>query len=138
MRLRIRELRIRGVIISGRGEGAKYVKRNYYHSLLRSLLGYEPYPGTLNVDLLEPCRDYQELLAMCRPCLVMETLRLHNKVLGGLIAWYGRFMDTECIVLRPLLSKHPRSVIEVVAPLHLRSVYGLNDGDVVEVIIYCP
>ncbi|SDY55777.1 DUF120 domain-containing protein [Halopenitus persicus] len=47
------ELALTGVITSGMGEGRHYITLEGYMSQFRSRLGYEPYPGTLNVELDE-------------------------------------------------------------------------------------
>ena len=40
-----------GRIISGMGEGAYYMSLNEYKKQFKEKLGYEPYPGTLNIKL---------------------------------------------------------------------------------------
>ncbi|WP_157744199.1 DUF120 domain-containing protein [Halopenitus persicus] len=47
------ELVLTGTITSGMGEGRHYITLEGYMSQFRSRLGYEPYPGTLNVELDE-------------------------------------------------------------------------------------
>src|SRR5918994_4141036 len=42
-----------GNVISGMGEGAYYMSLEGYRRQFREKLGYEPYPGTLNVRLTD-------------------------------------------------------------------------------------
>src|ERR671925_2061691 len=42
-----------GNVISGRGEGAYYMSLEAYRKKFKKKLGYEPYPGTLNVKLTD-------------------------------------------------------------------------------------
>src|SRR5919197_1426942 len=41
----------KGIVISGMGEGAYYMSLDGYKKQFREKLGYEPYPGTLNIKL---------------------------------------------------------------------------------------
>ena len=46
-------LTLSGVVTSGMGEGRHYITLDGYMRQFRERLGYEPFPGTLNVDLDE-------------------------------------------------------------------------------------
>jgi len=44
---------IKGKVFSGSGEGAKYVKLPWVKKQIAAKCGFTPYPGTLNVRLVE-------------------------------------------------------------------------------------
>jgi riboflavin kinase len=48
-----RVVRLEGQVTDGMGEGRHYVTLSGYAEQFRERLGYEPFPGTLNVDLTE-------------------------------------------------------------------------------------
>ena len=47
------ELVIDGTIVSGIGEGKYYVTRPFTKSSLKDVLGFSPYPSTLNIKLTD-------------------------------------------------------------------------------------
>ena len=42
-----------GIVVSGMGEGAYYMSLDGYRKQFKERLGFEPYPGTLNVKLVD-------------------------------------------------------------------------------------
>ena len=46
-------IEFKGTIVSGMGEGAYYMSLDGYKKQFKEKLGYEPYPGTLNVKLVD-------------------------------------------------------------------------------------
>ena len=124
-------------VVRGCGEGALYVKKDYYFSLLRSLLGLEPFPGTLNLNLISPIKNYSELCSICKPSFKLETIHLSSTRLGGVIAWYGLLMNIPCLIIRPMLSRHRANIIEVIASMNLRNKLKLKDGSRIKLRIFC-
>jgi len=55
---------------------------------------------------------------------------------GAVKAFRARIRGIESAVVMPERTHHPSDVIEVVAPVKLRDVLGLRDGDRVEIEIY--
>lgn len=126
-----RTSRIKGVVARGLGEGTYYITREGYMRTFRDKLGYEPFPGTLNLRVdpgeragLASIMDDVGILipgfesegrsfgaARCLPC-----------TLGGLGA----------SVILPVRTHHT-DVLELLSPHHLRKELGLEDGDTVEV-----
>jgi len=132
-----RRVTIKGIVQEGCGKGAMYVRKPFYFSLLRSLLRTEPFPGTLNIRMLEPVDDYIALSSLCPPSLRLETLKSYSEMYGGLIVWFGKIDDEQCLVIRPLLSHHNLNIIEIIAAKNLRELLGLLNGSEVTFAIYC-
>jgi riboflavin kinase len=127
-----------GRVTSGMGEGRHYISLPGYKRQFEERLGYEPFPGTLNLDLTERAvRDRSALDALdpipidgwededrtygpasCYPATV-ETA-------GG-----DRYEDTHAIV--PERTHHDETKLEVIAPDRLRDALDLDDGDEVTV-----
>ncbi|TYT61069.1 DUF120 domain-containing protein [Natrialba swarupiae] len=127
-----------GFVTSGMGEGRHYISLPGYKRQFAERLGYEPFPGTLNVDLdeesvrrrgavtsLEPIpidgweddeRTYGP--AVCRPATV-ETAD-------------GDVYET-AHVISPERTHHDDDQLEVIAPEKLRETLELEDGDHVTV-----
>jgi riboflavin kinase len=116
---------IEGKVFSGLGEGAYYVSLPGYRQQFREKLGFDPYPGTLNVRLLTDVR--------------IEGFRNGARTYGGLKAITGTFNDAElCAILFIERSHYGEDVIEVISPVYLRGKYGLRDGDKVRVRVTLP
>jgi riboflavin kinase len=130
---------IEGKVFSGLGEGAYYVSLPGYRQQFREKLGFDPYPGTLNVRLLTvdviTNRRLLEKLADVR----IEGFRNGARTFGGLKAITGTFNDSElCAILFIERSHYGEDVIEVISPVYLRGKYGLRDGDKVRVRVTLP
>jgi len=125
---------LEGVVFTGLGEGAYYVTREHYKKQFIEKLGFDPYPGTLNLKLttdydVKSCSELEGYPAIeiegfesedrtfgpvkCYPAII------ENKLKGALILALRRHYDT--------------SVIEVIAPIFLRKNLGLKDGHKVKV-----
>jgi len=119
------------------GRGRHYITLPGYAEQFRARLGYEPFPGTLNVDLSERasagaarwpasmrCRSTRERRGPhLRRGLV---LRRHTLVTGD-----ERYEEVHAIV--PDRTHHDDDQLELIAPERLRDALGLGDGDAVEV-----
>lgn len=120
------------------GLGRKFVSRHIFLVILTEILGEEPYPGTLNVDVGVPVRDVELL---CEPQRVKSVIH-DGSVLGGFRYWLGAaWTDSsspvDVLVLRPDLSRHSPSVLELVSSKYLREALGLKDGDYLYVDVRC-
>ncbi len=130
---------IEGKVFSGLGEGAYYMSLPGYRQQFREKLGFDPYPGTLNVRLLSvdaiANRKVLERLADIR----IEGFRNGSRTYGGLRAITGTFNDSElCAILFIERSHYGEDVIEVISPVYLRGKYGLRDGDKVRIRVTIP
>ncbi|MEM4481960.1 MAG: DUF120 domain-containing protein [Desulfurococcaceae archaeon] len=119
-------MKVKGVVFSGIGEGAHYVK--LYSEGLKKLLGEMPYPGTLNV-ILENC--FNSLVSNITPIV----LHPPSENLGAVYVYLGYLCKLKVLVIRPSITKHDCRVVELVSNVHLRGLLGLRDGNVVELEI---
>jgi len=126
---------VEGRVVSGLGEGAKYVTMPVYNILLTELLDDTPYPGTLNIDIQ---KSYEELLKECPP-LQIKSVVMNGREYGGFYYWFGNIVEPNIhvLVIRPFLTKHHENVLEVVAEKNLRKELGLEDGNVIKVKLIC-
>jgi len=122
---------IRGVVTSGLGECAFYMKQRGYREQFRRRLGYEPYEGTLNLRVEEGERSKLDILREEAGILV-EGFTDGGRTFGGAKAFVASIKGAECAVILPLRTHHTDN-LEVIARGHLRTKLGLVDGDVVEV-----
>ena len=120
------KVRLRGIVISGLNEGAYYVEQ--YSENFEKILGIKPYPGTLNI-LLDECID--EVLCGVKSLIIQPP----RPGLGIVYGYRGYIGNIEVLIVKPSITRHDCRILEVVAPVHLRSILGLKDNDSVEIEI---
>ncbi|NJD99379.1 CTP-dependent riboflavin kinase [Thermococcus sp. LS1] len=113
-----------GEVISGIGEGAYYVRQ--YSHLIREYLGFDPYPGTLNVRVLFP-RTVFDALCGVRP-VVLPGFAKDGRTFGDVKAYRVRIGDVEGAIVIPSRTVHPPRIAEIIAPVYLRKELSLEDG----------
>ncbi|NJE84513.1 CTP-dependent riboflavin kinase [Thermococcus sp. CX2] len=113
-----------GEVISGIGEGAYYVKQ--YAHLIREYLGFDPYPGTLNIRVLFPKTVFDALCGV-RP-VVLPGFTKDGRTFGDVKAYRIRINDIEGAIVVPSRTVHPPRIAEIIAPVYLREALNLKDG----------
>jgi hypothetical protein len=113
---------VTGIVFSGSGNNARSL-RKYADDRLSAQLGYEPYPGSLNLrvdalDLGEPHVRWERKIGRNR------------RAYDAWRAWYG---DVAGHVMIPTAKKQHQGTLEGWAPVNLRERLGVADGDQVTV-----
>jgi CTP-dependent riboflavin kinase len=129
-------IKLRGKLVKGFGVGGRYVSHPYYSSWFEQFLGCKPFPGTLNFDAGV---DWRELASACKPKVIPEIIWDRTR-LGAVYVWSGKVETRQghvnAAIIRPLLSRHPPTVLEVVACIQLKPL--LNEGnDRIMVLLEC-
>ena len=132
-------LTLSGGVTTGAGEGRHYISLPGYNRQFEARLGYDPYPGTLNVELdEESTRNRSELAAV--EGVPIDEWEDEERTYGSatcyparLEADAGGFEPVHVIV--PDRTHHDEDKIELIAPEMLRDELGLADGDEVVVEI---
>ncbi|HEV8594015.1 MAG TPA: DUF120 domain-containing protein [Thermoplasmata archaeon] len=134
---RIFELRagvtISGTVTSGLGEGAFYMKQRGYKEQFRLKLGYEPYEGTLNLRVTGDELSGLDVLRE-EPGIRIEGFVDGGRTFGGAKCFPASVQGVDSHVIIPLRTHHTDNV-ELIARGHLRSKFGLKDGDLVEIAV---
>ncbi|HOB18897.1 MAG TPA: DUF120 domain-containing protein [Candidatus Methanoculleus thermohydrogenotrophicum] len=123
-----------GTVISGLGEGRYYMSIPRYREQFNKHLGFEPFPGTLNIRLDPtsiPVREEIEHIEWFE----VPGFTADDRTFGGVKALPCRIRDYECAIVEPSRTHYKTDVIEVIAELELRKALNLNDNDVIEVEI---
>ena len=125
---------LEGVIFTGLGEGAYYITREPYRKQFIEKLGFDPYPGTLNLKLTTDydVKTYSELDAY--PTIEIEGFKSENRTFGS-VKCYPAIIENKVkgALICALRSHYNTSVIEVIAPVFLRKHLKLKDGHKVKV-----
>lgn len=127
---------IRGRVVTGLGEGRYYISREGYRKAFGSLLGFDPFPGTLNVEV-EPLD--REKVAELRDMdgLMIHEFQSEGRTFGAVKCFRASIRGVEAAAIFPLRSHHVH-VLELVSPVGLRDTLGLADGTEVQVTLDLP
>ena len=128
-----RTANITGVVTSGLGEGAFYMRQTGYKDQFRKRLGFEPYEGTLNVRLQNPELAKLDILRS-EPGIPIDGFTADGRTYGGAKCFPATLNDVSCAVIIPLRTHHT-DMIEVIAKEYLRGIFGLRDGERIELIV---
>jgi len=124
-------VRIRGRVASGLGEGRYYLSQPGYVVQFVPRLGYEPYPGTLNVRV-----GAEEVATLGRlrqwTGIRIDGFEASGRTFGGATCLTARLGGRPCHLIVPDRSHH-KDVLELIAPVCLRDTLHLRDDDLVEV-----
>lgn len=131
------KLKVNGVVFSGLGEGAYYISLNGYRRQFMSKLGFEPYPGTLNLRLESAVDRKIRSDLMTREGIHIEGFENGKRTYGGAKCFRAEVNGEENgAVLIIERTSHDDSVMEIIAPANLRRKFNLKDGSLVRITIY--
>jgi riboflavin kinase len=127
---------LRGVVVRGLGEGARFMSLPRYSRQLRAALGWAPFAGTLNLKLDEAgARVKRELEA--RRGIEVKSFFERNQRFGSVKLFpclvKSNSREERGAVILPEKSFYGESVLEVVSPRCLRRALRLKDGCGVQV-----
>lgn len=130
---------LHGTVTTGMGEGRHYITLEGYMDQFRQRLGYEPYPGTLNLDLVaESVRNRPKLDAI-EP-ITIEGWEAEDRTYGPAYCYpatlsVGERNFENAHVIAPERTHHGDDHLEVIAPVELREALELEDGTEVSVSV---
>jgi riboflavin kinase len=123
---------LRGRVVSGLGEGRYYMSLEPYIRQFVRMLGFEPYPGTLNIRL-----GASEVAARKRldqlEWISIEGFTAEGRTFGRARCLPCKIGATPCGIVIPGRSHYPDDVLEIIAPVSLRDTYYLTDSDEVSI-----
>jgi len=133
-----------GTVTSGMGEGRHYISLSGYMSQFRTRLGYEPFPGTLNVDLTpESVHARGELDAMEDEATPIDGWEDGDRTFGPATCYAARIEADdgaydEAHVIVPERTHHDATQLEIIAPVKLRDALDLADEDAIRIAVGAP
>ena len=126
-------LLLKGTVVSGEGEGSYYLSLEGYRKQIKEKLGFDPYPGTLNV-LLTPESLEKRALLYLRRAITISGFEEGGRRYGEVLAYPAQVNSFwPAAIIIPLKTHHPPSIVEVIAPVKLRDRLKLEDGDSVSI-----
>jgi len=130
-------LAFEGEVFSGLGEGAYYISLRGYRRQIVKKLGFDPYPGTLNLKLTSKI-DFQTRKELdVYSGIVLEGFENETRSYGPAKCFKALLNNAvEGAVVTALRTHYDESVLEVIAPVYLRTRLNLKDRDKVQVKVF--
>jgi riboflavin kinase len=126
-----KRMKVTGAVVSGLGESASFLTIPWVNHQITQMVRFSPYAGTLNVDVADAAVQRRLRRHGTDKILPEEKGFCEALVFRGKVA--GRY---PCGVILPLVPSYPASILEIVAPVHLKDALSMKDGDGIEVEIY--
>ncbi len=128
---------LEGVVFSGLGEGAYYVNQDGYRKQFIEKLGFDPYPGTLNIKLTTnyDMKTRQELEGY--PAIEVEGFKNESRTFGP-VKCYPTLINNKAkgALLFALRTHYDSSVLEIISPQYLRNQLKIRDGQKVKLEVF--
>jgi riboflavin kinase len=125
-----------GNVISGMGEGAYYMSLEGYRRQFREKLGYEPYPGTLNVRLTDQIYMNGRLELGKHPSIFINGFSDGTRTYGWVKCYRATINDgaiDNAAVLVLERTHYDDSMLEVIAPTSIKQTASIKNGDRIKV-----
>jgi len=119
-----------GRVVTGLGEGQYYISLDGYRQQFLKNLGFDPYPGTLNIRLDDRSIDIRKKI---NPKIKITGFTDQNRTFGSGSCFNIKIKDVIGAVITPERTHYPEDIIEVIAPVNLREYLNIKDGSTIEV-----
>jgi riboflavin kinase len=127
---------LEGTVISGLGDGSYYMSQEWYRGQFEKALGFVPYAGTLNLKLSPSVTIKRRALEVHDP-VVIEGSRRGGRTFGRVYCYPVLVNDqVQGAVITIVRTHHDDTILEVIAPVHLRSTLRLDEGSKVKLVVY--
>ncbi len=117
-----------GTVTSGQGNGKKYLQLEWVKLQIQEKLGYNAYPGTLNIKLDADGVKQKLQLKKVQPIKICPAQgycfgSVYKAILNGV----------KCAIIIPEVEGYPENLLEVISPVYLRETLKLKDEDTVSI-----
>ena len=124
----------KGKVISGLGEGKYYTEQKGYSKQFKDKLGFNPHPGTLNVEIDNIEKNKLRLIKNYGGSLI-EGFKTKDRTFGDVVCFEAKINGSKGAIVLPKRS-HYSNILEFISQYYLRDKLNLKDGDEVNIIIY--
>ena len=119
---------LEGTLHSGLGEGSYYMGQKEYQEQFKQHFGFVPYPGTLNLTtVVSQKTGFLNTLEE----KFIKGFKTKDRTFGPLKAYKVSINGVPGALIFPERTMHTAEVVEIIAPVYLRSHLKLKDGDTV-------
>jgi riboflavin kinase len=125
---------LEGTVFTGLGEGSYYISKEPYRKQFIEKLGFDPYPGTLNLKLTTEYDIKTRGEVEAYPAVEIEGFKNADRTFGS-VKCYPVTIENKVkgALISALRSHYDASVLEIIAAVPLRKHLKLKDGHKVKV-----
>jgi len=128
-----KDLVIAGTVFTGLSEGSYYMSLDGYRKQFISKLGFDPFPGTLNLRVSKEDLSDRKILDTY-PFVYIEGFANEKRTYGPAKCFRAIANDeVKSAIVLPIRAHYGEDVVELIAPVSLRKQFKLVDGDKVRV-----
>jgi len=128
------QIELGGTVVSGLGEGQYYVSIDGYSAQFQEKLGFKPYPGTLNIKIKENCLDLRKKLDEL-PYIKINGFSDGQRTYGASDCYPVTVGSVSGYIIVPERTHYRQDLLEIIAPVKMRTELNLKDGDEVSVVV---
>ena len=129
---------LEGELFSGLGEGCYYIGQEGYREQIEKKLGFDPYPGTLNIRL-KPGYESERNILNSLPLISIKGFTTEKRSFGPAKCAKAIMNDeVQVSIILAMRSHYGSDVIEIVSKENLRKELRLKDGDIIKIKIMIP
>ncbi|MFC1800851.1 DUF120 domain-containing protein [Nanoarchaeota archaeon] len=125
------ERKLKGHVIQGFDEGKYYIEK--YKSKIKQALGFEPFPGTLNIKT-NPVK-VKSFLMDINP-IIIKPFTTKNRSFGSVELYKVKINGIEGAIIKPERTRHDLSVVELTTYIDLNEMFKVKQGKAVEITKY--
>jgi riboflavin kinase len=128
-----KDLMITGSVFTGLSEGSYYMSLDGYRKQFISKLGFDPFPGTLNLRVSKEELNERKILDTY-PFVYIEGFANAKRTYGPAKCFRAIVNEkVKSAIVLPIRAHYGEDVVELIAPVSLRKQFKLVDGDKVNV-----
>lgn len=128
------DIELHGKVITGLGEGQYYIVQHGYMSQFSEKLGFQPFPGTLNIKLNENSTSLLQRID-CIQSVGIQGFNDGERTFGAGKCYPARVNGIKSAIIVPERTHYPTNLLEIIAPVNLRDRLHLKDGDEVKIVV---
>jgi len=125
-----KEIIISGKVIDGLRDGRYYLSKKEYRKNILEKLGFDPYPGTLNIKLDD--QKIKEKLQKMKGTKI-EGFKMDDRIFGSIKCFKSKINGVDASIIIPERSHYGYETLEIISPFELRKKLKLKNGD--EVVV---
>jgi len=127
-------IELEGTIVSGLGEGKYYMSIRGYTNQFEELLGFTPYPGTLNIKLADESAAARVRLGNLSPVYI-SSFKTSNRTYGGIKSYVASIGGIDGAIIVPDRSHYHNDIIETIAPVSIKKTLKTDNGDLIKIVV---
>jgi len=125
----MRELVLDGIVVTGLGKGAVFMSIDHYKKEFKDKLGFDPFPGTLNLTVN---KEQTSIIKNIEPIRI-ESFKKDEKTFGGVSCYKVKINNIDGAIIVPDLTEHEGDMIEIISSINLKSELKIKEGDKVKI-----